>query len=104
MFVAAGEDDGYLMVYVTKPDGTSYMHVYDAATMDATPVAEVRAGRISTAAVAVLGCSRHGHFRSACTARLVSGWCREEVQHTKTALSLASTTALTWGESSNCSR
>ena len=38
----AGEDDGYLMVYVTKSDGTSYMHVYDAATMDATPVAEVR--------------------------------------------------------------
>lgn len=37
-----GEDDGYLMVYVTKPDGSSYMHVYDAATMDATPVAEVR--------------------------------------------------------------
>jgi hypothetical protein len=30
------------MVYVTKPDGSSYMHVYDAATMDATPVAEVR--------------------------------------------------------------
>jgi carotenoid cleavage dioxygenase-like enzyme len=42
VFVAAGEDDGYLMVYVTKPDGTSYMHAYDAATMDATPVAEVR--------------------------------------------------------------
>lgn len=63
MFVAAGEDDGYLMVYVTKPDGTSYMHVYDAATMDATPVAEVRGGRMTTAAVAVLGCSRHGHFR-----------------------------------------
>jgi hypothetical protein len=38
----AGEDDGYLMVYVTKPDGTSYMHIYDAATMDATPLAEVR--------------------------------------------------------------
>jgi carotenoid cleavage dioxygenase-like enzyme len=42
VLLAAGEDDGYLMVYVTKPDGTSYMHVYDAATMDATPVAEVR--------------------------------------------------------------
>lgn len=40
----AGEDDGYLMVYVTKSDGTSYMHVYDAATMDATPVAEVSRG------------------------------------------------------------
>jgi carotenoid cleavage dioxygenase-like enzyme len=38
----AGEDDGYLLTYVTKPDGSSYMHVYDAATMDATPVAEVR--------------------------------------------------------------
>lgn len=37
----AGEDDGYLMVYVTKPDGLSYMHIYDAATMDSTPVAEV---------------------------------------------------------------
>lgn len=39
--MCAGEDDGFLMVYVTKPDGNSYMHVYDAATMDATPVAEV---------------------------------------------------------------
>lgn len=29
------------MVYVTKPDGVSYMHIYDAATMDSTPVAEV---------------------------------------------------------------
>jgi carotenoid cleavage dioxygenase-like enzyme len=37
----AGEDDGWLMTYVTKPDGSSCMHVYDAATMDATPVAEV---------------------------------------------------------------
>jgi carotenoid cleavage dioxygenase-like enzyme len=37
----AGEDDGYLMVYVTKPDGLSYMHIYDAASMDSTPVAEV---------------------------------------------------------------
>ena len=40
--VCAGEDDGFLMVYVTKPGGSSFMHVYDAKTMDATPVAEVR--------------------------------------------------------------
>lgn len=38
----AGEDDGWLMVYVTKGDGSSYMHLYDALTMDPTPVAEVR--------------------------------------------------------------
>lgn len=30
------------MVYVTKGDGSSYMHLYDALTMDPTPVAEVR--------------------------------------------------------------
>lgn len=31
------------MVYVTKADGNSFMHVYNAKTMDAKPVAEVSA-------------------------------------------------------------
>jgi len=32
------------MVYVTKSDGSSFMHVYNAKTMDAKPIAEVSRG------------------------------------------------------------
>jgi len=39
----AGEDDGYLMVYVYSPkQDTSFLHIYDAATMSPDPVAAVQ--------------------------------------------------------------
>lgn len=41
LLVPAGEDDGFLLVYVTQPSGQSFLHVYDAATMDSKPLAEV---------------------------------------------------------------
>jgi carotenoid cleavage dioxygenase len=39
----AGEDDGFLLVYVySAEEDISYLHIYDAATMDPTPLAAVR--------------------------------------------------------------
>lgn len=68
LFAPVGEDDGYLMVYVTKPDGTSYMRVYDAATFNATPVAEVRALGANSPAAQHLHDSMRYLTRLACMA------------------------------------